>query len=154
MKQFLLLLLICCCMQYSSQAQSEKKDNPTYKTAIGFRFSPFGVSFKTNSSYRKRSFEIIGYFKDGFTASALYYWNFTLNHPGNIKLYAGGGGQIGFRNENVGGGAVLGAGGVLGADYKFLHLPINISLDWQPSFQFGKSNDFKGYGGIAARFTL
>lgn len=154
MKQFFLLLLICCCMQYSSQAQSEKKDKPTYKTAIGFRYSPFGISFKNNSSYRKRSFEFIGYFRDGFTLSGLYYWNFTLNQPGNIKLYAGGGGQAGFKNEKAGGGATLGATGVIGADYKFIHLPINISLDWQPGFLFGKSTDFKGWGGLAARFTL
>ncbi|MEY2916351.1 MAG: hypothetical protein RIS73_65 [Bacteroidota bacterium] len=154
MKQILCVLLICCCMQYGSQAQSSKSDKPTYKTAIGLRFSPLGISFKANNKQGKTSFELIGYFKDGFTASGLYYWNFTLNEPANLKLYAGGGGQVGFKDESAGGGSVLGVGGILGVDYKFLHMPLNLSLDWQPSFQFGKNNDFHGWGGIAARFTL
>lgn len=141
-------------MASSANAQSTKPDKPGYKTAIGLRFSPFGVSVKSNLAHRKRSFELIGYFKDGFTATAMYYWNFALNQPGNIKLYAGASSQVGFRNEKSGGGAVLGLGGVIGADYKFLHLPINLSLDWQPSFQFGKSSEFKGWGGLAARFTF
>ena len=154
MKQFFCLLIFCCCIQYASIAQSDKPDKPTYKTAIGLRISPFGVSFKTNNKGGKTSFELIGYFKDGFTASGMYYWNFKLNEPGNIKLYAGGGGLAGFKNDAGGGGALLGLGGIFGADYKFLHLPLNLSLDWQPSFQIGNDSDFKSWGGIAARFTL
>lgn len=154
MKPFLLLCAICCIIAADGIAQDTKPDKPTYKTAIGLRFSPFGLSVKSNLAFRKRSFELVGYFKDGFTATGLYYWNFTLNHPGNVKLYAGASSQVGFRNERAGGGAVLGLGGVVGADYKFLHLPINLSLDWQPSFQFGNTNEFKGWGGLAARFTF
>ena len=154
MKQFFCFIIICGCLHFSVLAQSDKEDKPTYKTGIGFRFTPFGISFKTNNNKGKTSFELIGYFKDGFTASGLYYWNIKLNEPGNIKLYIGGGGQVGFKNDNAGGGAVLGVSGVLGADYKFMHLPLDISLDWQPSIQIEKTNDFKGWGGIAARFTL
>ena len=118
------------------------------------RFFPLGISFKSNMQYKKRSIEIIGYFKEGFTGAFLYEWNFVLNTPKNLRAYFGPGGNIGFKNEKAGGGAVLGASGVIGLDYKFLHMPLNISLDWQPSFQFGKNNDFKGWGGIGARFTL
>jgi hypothetical protein len=138
----------------AQDAMPPKPETPVYKTAIGFRFTPFGVSFKSNLDNKIRSFELIGYFKDGFTASFLYYWNFTLNTDKNLKLYLGGSAQAGFKNEDAGGGAVVGAGGVVGLDYKFLHLPLDLSLDWQPSFQFGKNNDFTGWGGIAVRFTL
>lgn len=135
-------------------AQSIKEDHPTYKTAIGVRFAPLGVSFKANRHLKSTSIEIIGYFKDGFTGAFLYNWNFTLNTAKNLKAYVGGGANIGFKNEKAGGGALLGVSGVIGLDYKFLHLPLNLSLDWQPGFQFGKSNDFKGLGGIGVRFTL
>ncbi len=154
MKYIFCLAVFYSCMQCACMAQSIKVDRPSYKTAIGVRFSPFGVSFKANTRAAHNSFELIGYFHDGFVASALYYWNFKVNEPGNIKLYLGGGGLAGFKNEVAGGSAELGVGGILGADYKFLHLPINISLDWQPAYQIGRDNEFKSRGGIAARFTL
>jgi hypothetical protein len=34
-------------------------------------------------------------------------------------------------------GGAVGIDGVLGLDYKFNGAPINMSLDWQPSFEFG-----------------
>ena len=156
MKLFISLLFTCCCMQFSTQAQSDKTDKPEYRTAIGIRYTPFGVSFKTNSARGVRSFELIGYFKDGFVGSALFYWNYTLNEGKNIRLYGGGGVQGGYKKNDQVDAAVVGVGGIAGIDYKFLHLPLNISLDWQPSFQWTGGNDeFEaGYGGIAVRLTL
>lgn len=150
--KFFLILFFACCMQISSQAQDGK---PTYRTAIGGRFTPFGVSFKSNSLRGIRSTEVIGYFKDGFVASALLYWNYTLNDAKNIRLYGGGGIQGGWKDKNHGNGGVFGVGGIAGVDYKFLKLPLNLSIDWQPSFQFGANEGFEdGFGGLAVRFTL
>jgi hypothetical protein len=153
MKSFCLLLVICCSLQLSAQAQGGK---PTYRTGIGMRFTPFGVSFKSNSIRGIRSIEVIGYFKDGFIASTLLYWNYTLNDAKNIRLYGGGGIQGGWKNKDHGNGGVFGIGAIGGVDYKFLKLPLNLSLDWQPSYQFLSGNsDFEGgYGGIAVRLTL
>ncbi|MEX1202577.1 MAG: hypothetical protein WEA59_05010 [Ferruginibacter sp.] len=152
MKLFL-ILFFSCCLQISTHAQSDK---PTYRTGIGMRFTPFGVSFKANSLRTARSTEFIGYFKDGFIASALMYWNYTLNDAKNIKLYGGGGLQGGWKDKNNGNAGVFGVTGIIGVDYKFLQLPLNISLDWQPAYQFfsGESDFQPNYGGIAVRFTL
>ena len=49
----------------------------------------------------------------------------------------------------------IGVDGVLGLDYKFNGAPINISLDWQPSFEFGDNRGFVGsWGGLGIRFTF
>ncbi len=49
----------------------------------------------------------------------------------------------------------LGIDGVLGLDYKFKGVPINISADWQPSFNFIGYNYFEGgWGGLAIRYTF
>jgi hypothetical protein len=50
-----------------------------------------------------------------------------------------------------------GIDGVTGLDFKFNNLPLNIALDWQPSFEFGVGtlNGFQGnWGGLAVRYTL
>lgn len=155
MKKILLLIILTPLLSLNSEAQ-KKSGNPSYKTAIGVRFQPFGVSLKSNITGKKRSFEFIGYFDDGFTLSGLYYWNFILNQPLNLKLYVGGSAQGGYKDNEKVEGVVFGVGGVVGLDYKFLKAPINISLDWQPNFQVGKKFDeFQGnWGGIAARFCF
>ena len=48
-----------------------------------------------------------------------------------------------------------GVDGVLGLDYKFNGAPINMSLDWQPSFEFGTNRGFYGnWGGLGIRYTF
>ena len=47
------------------------------------------------------------------------------------------------------------ADGVLGLDYKFRGAPINMSIDWQPSFEFGAGRGFVGsWGGLGIRYTF
>jgi hypothetical protein len=49
----------------------------------------------------------------------------------------------------------LGIDGVLGLDYKFGGIPVNLSLDWQPSVSFtGNSGAHAAYGGVAVRYTF
>ena len=52
--------------------------------------------------------------------------------------------------------AYFGIDGVVGLDFKFRGAPINMSLDWQPSFSFGPngSTGFEGgWGGLAIRYA-
>jgi hypothetical protein len=56
----------------------------------------------------------------------------------------------------------LGVSGVLGLDYSFDDIPLNISLDWAPTFVVLDSWDFTGsynrfrggYGALTARYIL
>jgi hypothetical protein len=135
-------------------AQASRVLRPTYKTAIGLRPYPFGINIKTNLDTRRASLEFVGYFKDGFTVLGLYEWYFDLNQTRNLRFYFGGGGLAGFMNENSGGGGVLGISGVIGLDYKFLKIPLNLALDWQPSYQIGRIDEMRNFGGLAIRFAF
>jgi len=51
--------------------------------------------------------------------------------------------------------AVAGVDGVLGLDYKINKAPVNISIDWQPSFEFADNRGFAGsWGGLGIRYTF
>jgi hypothetical protein len=153
MKKFLLVILILSTHQ--GKAQRERLDL-TYKTAIGVRYTPFGFSLKINNSYSKRSIEAIAYLQDDtYVGTFLYYWNLTLDKKHTTSLYFGGGGQAGYSNKNDSSDSFGGAVGVVGLDYKFKKLPLNVSVDWQPSFQFGDVEGFNGnYGGVALRVAF
>lgn len=150
-KTFLVPLLLCC---LHVQAQQPKLAKPEYKTAIGIKFFPAAASIKTFSG-KKAAWEFLGYFNDGFRLTILSEYHGKLNSDGHLKWYIGGGGHAGFSNKASGGSAKIGIDGVIGLDYKFLHLPLNLSLDWQPSFGFGDESSFTGdWGGIAVRYCF
>ena len=70
----------------------------------------------------------------------------------------GPGAHVGFYDyydhDNHVDGTFIGIDGVLGLDYKFNGAPINVSIDWQPSFEFGDYVGFSHYGGIGIRYTF
>lgn len=135
-------------------AQKAKPPKPAYKTAVGVKFSPFGVSIKSMSG-KKKAFEFLGYFDHGFRLTALVEYHGNISSEGNFKWYIGGGGHVGFDNKANGGDAKLGLDGVIGLDYKFMRMPLNISLDWQPSFGFGDDKTFTAnWGGIGLRYCF
>lgn len=78
-----------------------------------------------------------------------------------MKWYVGPGVHVGvwndrYKNRYDDEGAYFGVDGVLGLDFKFNGAPINLSLDWQPSFSFGTDRaGFDGaWGGFAIRYTF
>lgn len=154
MRKSIVFCLLILFAHHHLNAQSAEILKPYYKTAVGLRFYPLGVTVKTNLDTRRAALEFIGYFRDGFSVLGLYEWHFPINQPRNLRVYFGGGGLVGFKNESSGGGGVLGVSGVIGLDYKFLHYPINLSLDWQPSYQIGRVDEMLNYGGIGVRFAF
>jgi hypothetical protein len=100
--------------------------------------------------------ELIGYFwSQGFRLTGLYEIHGDINGTPGLRWYIGPGAHIGFYNTKYGDGSFAGIDGVLGLDYKFNGAPINISLDWQPSFEFGDGRGFVGsWGGLGIRYTF
>jgi hypothetical protein len=103
---------------------------------------------------------LIGYFWNrGFRITGLYEIHGNFNDAPGLRWYVGPGAHIGFydyynRNNHID-GTYFGVDGVLGLDYKFNGAPINMSVDWQPSFEFGDYVGFVGsWGGIAIRYTF
>ncbi|HEY8389292.1 MAG TPA: hypothetical protein VIK74_11850 [Parasegetibacter sp.] len=159
MKKLLFAGMIFCLAGISKlNAQSLGED---YKTALGVKFYPGALSVKHFVGDNK-AIEGLGYFwKYGFRITGLYEIHGDINGVDGLKWYAGPGAHVGFWNTKAGSyyegssGAYLGVDGVLGLDYKFNGAPINISLDWQPSFTFGDYVGFDGgWGGFAIRFTF
>ncbi len=128
-----------------------------YKNALGVKFYPGAVTFKHFTS-SKVSLEAIGYFYNhGTRITGLYEFNFPLADVDNLNWYVGPGAHVGFYNNKYGGGTSFGVDGVIGIDYKIEKAPINLSLDWQPSIEFGDNfgNGFSGgWGGFAIRYSF
>lgn len=154
MKTLLVLVVATFLTITSVKAQNTGSD---YKTALGIKFYPTAITVKHFIS-DKHALEGLGYFFNyGARITGLYEIYGNINNAGGLRWYVGPGAHIGFYNTKYGGATSIGIDGVLGLDYKINSAPINLSLDWQPSIEFGDrfNNGFTGnWGGIAIRYTL
>jgi hypothetical protein len=163
MKKYFILLLIGMATMVVAQAQRKgsKASSPGYTTALGIKFYPGAISLKHFVS-EKNALEGLGYFWErGGRITGLYEIHGDINGAPGLKWYVGPGAHIGFynawyyNNKNYKGGAYFGVDGVLGLDYKIKNAPLNLSIDWQPSFEFGYGPGFTGnWGGLGIRYVI
>ena len=133
-----------------------------YHSAIGVKMYPSAVSYKQFLRSNK-AIEALGYFSlDGFRATLLYETFAPIEGNENLSWYVGYGGHLGIwsetwkkNNPDHTAGIAVGVDGILGLDYKVKNAPLNISVDWQPSFNFVGSSYFEsGWAGIGIRYTF
>jgi hypothetical protein len=132
-----------------------------YRTALGVKFYPGGISIK-HFTQENRALEGIAYFyNDGFRITGLYEIHGDINGAPGLKWYVGPGAHIGAWNDHWehehpdrDGGLQIGIDGVLGLDYKINQAPINLSLDIQPFFNIANYSYFDVWGGFAIRYTF
>ena len=151
-----ILFLFALLIGLYSQAQHRKTGSQSYQTALGVKvWDGGGISLKHFVS-NNNALEGIGYFwNQGVRITGLYEIHGPISGAAGLKWYIGPGAHIGFYNTKFGDGSFIGIDGVLGLDYKFNGAPINISLDWQPSFEFGDARGFVGsWGGLGIRYTF
>jgi hypothetical protein len=137
------------------QAQSMGR---SYTTALGVKvFDGAGITLK-HFIKDNRAIEGIAYFWNrGSRVTGLYEIHFDIDGAPGLKWYIGPGAHLGFYNSKYkdGDGTFAGIDGVLGLDYKINKAPLNLSLDWQPSFEFGTGRGFSGnWGGLGIRYTF
>ncbi|MGG9961513.1 hypothetical protein [Ferruginibacter sp. SUN106] len=152
-KQIILAAIIALFSISSANAQSMGR---TYKTALGVKvLDGAGITLK-HFVNDKAALEGIGYFwSHGTRITGLYELHFDINDAPGLKWYIGPGAHLGFYNTKYGGGSFAGVDGVLGLDYKINNAPLNLSIDWQPSFEFGTGRGFTGsWGGLGIRYTF
>lgn len=134
----------------------------TYRTALGVKFYPGSISLK-HFTTGNNALEGLGYFYNyGFRLTGLYEIHGDIGGAPGLKWYIGPGAHVGFWNDRYkdeydDDGSYFGVDGVLGLDYKFNNAPINMSLDWQPSWTFGsdgRTGFDGGWGGFAIRYTF
>ena len=124
-----------------------------YKMALGIRFSSQDAVVNTSATFKyffkeKTAIETMLSF-DPFSIGVLV----EQHHPlvsDNFNWYVGGGGFVGFTGVRN-----FGLQGVLGLDYKFLTIPLDISLDWKPELSLVKEFSFEPAAvGASIKFTL
>ncbi len=157
--RFFTLLMALLFVASVSQAQD-------YKSAVGLRLGyPLSVSYKTFISDRG-AFEGVAGFRSyvgysWFNVGAYYQHHNEISSVDGLRWYYGAGANVYFWSYdsgflNAGSTTSIGISGVLGLDYKFNDLPLNLSVDWIPTFfvnGFG-SGFGGGYGALAARYVL
>ncbi len=153
MKKALLVIIIVAGLAISSYGQD-------YKTAIGLRAGvPYGLTVKHFVSQQNAFEGILASRWGGFVATVLYeneHW--TGEYPG-LNWFFGVGAHVGFWNNNPyvtgDGGSVIGLDGILGLEYTFDEIPLNLSLDIMPSFNLIGSTGWGGInGGLSIRYVF
>jgi len=133
-----------------------------YKTALGVKMYPSAISYKQFIRSNK-AVEVLGYFTlDGFRATVMYEKYMPIEGAENLNWYVGYGGHLGLwsdewkrNNPNHTAGIALGVDGILGLDYKIKNAPLDLSVDWQPSFNLVGSSYFEsGWAGLGIRYTF
>lgn len=155
-------LLLTAALFAGSIGAFAQANGSSYTTAAGVKFYPGSLSVK-HFTQRDRALEGLLYFWNyGFRFTGLYEIHGDINGAPGLKWYIGPGAHFGVWNDewtrrypNRANGVSIGIDGVLGLDYKIKGAPINISLDWQPSFNFvGYSYFESGWGGLGIRYTF
>ncbi len=155
-KTFVISVILLCCFTQDLSAQTNISSQD-YTTSLGVKFYPGAVTIK-HFLNEKAAIEGLGYFWNrGARITGLYEFHWDIPNAAGLKWYAGPGAHVGFYSAKYGGGSSVGVDGVIGLDYKIKGAPINLSLDWQPSFEFGNTygNGFAGnWGGLAIRYVF
>lgn len=158
MRKVLVLTSVLCVVTFA-QAQS---NGSTYRTALGIKFWPGGITIKHFVGNNKALEGIAYFWERGFRFTGLYEIHGDINGAPGLKWYVGPGAHIGgysepwYRGNHYydDGDISFGVDGVLGLDYKISGAPINLSIDFQPSFELLNGGYFSGWGGLGIRYTF
>jgi len=124
-----------------------------YKMALGARFTTATATVNNAVSFKyflNENSALEGLFSfDPVTLGALYEFYRPLGAPG-LQWFFGGGGFVSFNNDDV-----FGALGIIGLDYKFQKIPLNISVDWKPELTLVNEVSFEASTvGLGVRFAF
>ncbi len=149
MKKTALLTLMVICTVFGANAQD-------YKTAAGVRLGPNSAFITAGLTVKhflneKAALEGIVGINDGIGICGLYELHFPIEAVRNLQWFAGAGGYLASRSSTTN----VGAAGILGLDYKFEEIPLNISLDWKPELNLVSKLYFESSGlGLSVRYTF
>lgn len=136
-----------------------------YKSALGVRLSSSAAMVNNSVSFKqfisdKTAIEALFSFGDPLALGAILEFHKPLSASG-LSYFYGAGGYISFiKKTNVNTGKTssdpnFGAQGVIGLDYKFNNVPLNLSLDWKPELNIVSDINFEPAAiGLTARFTF
>lgn len=164
-KVITLLLMSAGICSFSKLSAQEFTQGNAYKTALGVRLSSSNAMQNNSISIKQFvndnvAIEGLFTFGDPLALGILVEKHKPLSSEGLTYFY-GAGGYISFiKKVNT---TTLksttepnfGAQGVIGLDYKFNNVPLNISLDWKPELNIVSDINFEPAAiGFSARFTF
>lgn len=153
MKKYVVLLAIF--MVGLVKESNAQNTSSSYQTAVGVKFYPGAISVKHFVNDKAALEGLASFWKGGVRITGLYELHYPLLQVDGLQWYIGPGAHIGFYDSNdYDGNVFFGIDGVLGVDYKIPGAPLNVSLDWNPSFEFGDGAQFQNWGGLGIRFTF
>lgn len=156
------ILLLCLTAGVIILSNTKANAQSTYKNAIGGRFGEAnGITFKTFLS-NQAALDVILNFQSRknysyFRLTGLYEVHKPIQNAAGLRYYYGAGGSLGSVKYKYVDESNLYASidGVLGLDYKFDDLPINVSVDWKPAIEIVPDTEFDARGlGLSVRFTF
>ena len=158
MKRIIFVSLFTTAIAFAASSQS-------YKTAVGVRLSSSAAMVNNSISLKhflneRSAIEALFSFGDPLALAGLYEVHRPFSTEG-LQWFYGGGGYIGFvktwnpaKNQNET-DVNFGAQGVIGLDYKFANIPLNLSLDWKPELNLISDINFEPAAiGFTVRFTF
>ena len=160
MKKIVIILLLTAGTVISNRVSAQE-----YKTALGVRLSSSAAAVNNSISIKhfineKAAIEGLFSFGDPLAFGALLELHKPFPSSG-LKYYYGGGAYLSFiktfnPNKQINEtNASFGAQGVIGLDYKFNNVPLNISLDWKPELNLVSDINFEPAAiGFTVRFTF
>jgi len=166
---FLLGLFALLTVQASAQ-----QSPANYETALGLRTNPWIIGF-TIKHFIKGPHAIEGLAYTNYdkranaTFTGLYEYHWNVFGQSEWVMYAGGGAHVGFydkrdfdhdrwADDGFDDGTYFTAGldGIIGVEYTFKNIPLNLSADLKPYVNFTGGHNFFGeqIGGFSVRYTL
>lgn len=129
------VLLLAICLVVSSLSVFSQKARTPYSSAIGLRAGladeHIGLTYKHyNNGFI--SYEIMGLVDYNFNGGEVYgflqYNGVLPDVPSSFRYVLGGGAHVGGWSS----GLALGLDGMLGVEYTFTEIPVNLGFDWHP----------------------
>lgn len=152
MKKLFLVNCLIAAITFSAKAQ----ESGGYTTAAGIRLGPNSASITAGFTIKhflneKAAVEGIVGINNGIGVCGLYELHFPIDAVNNLQWFAGGGGYFAVRSSTT----FVGAAAIVGADYKFDQIPLNITLDWKPELNLISKIAFESSGlGLSVRYTF
>lgn len=170
MKKGYIIIMCLIGLLYAGTGFGQKNDEgQVYKNAVGVKFYPGALTIKHNFNNLIGA-EGITYLYSGNSVrvTGLLEFNFNIEKVSGLRWFVGPGAHVSFAKHRAQATTFVGVDAIVGLDYKFAGIPLNVSVDWQPSFEFGEDPKYNGvtdrlqYGpgftggwaGAAIRFTF
>lgn len=132
-----------------------------YKTAIGIRLSSRGPAVNNSVSIKhfinpKLAVEGLFTFDNKAAIGALLEVHNDIPSTEGLNWFYGAGAYLGFDSDKSSSNrALMGAQGIVGLDYKFANIPLNLAIDWKPELNIIDNINFEPAAiGFTVRFTF